>query len=300
MKDNQPSATAKLIARSMLLLSQNAGHAALIPPQSAEMSGWCLEACGENPARFCFLARQPWFRRLLYLVEQSTTPGLLLHYILRKRQIEEAVRESLAAGAQQVVILGAGFDSLAWLLHRQFPNAKFWELDHPATQKVKQAALAAHGVLGHNLHFAALNLVSEHLADALVSEPMYQAGVETVFVAEGLLMYLNPERVSGVFREAHKASAAGSRFAFTFLEPQSNGRVGFARSSHFVDWWLRQRGEPFRWGLGQMELAAFLDEHGWGLHQIIAPSALRRHYLTEEPPLPVVGDLIGLATWKPE
>lgn len=298
MRDDRPSATARLIARSLLLLSQDPARAALVPPRSAETSGWFLEACGENPARFRSLAGQSWFRRLLSWVEQSTTPGLLAHYALRKRRLEEATRGGLAAGARQVVVLGAGFDTLAWRLHRDFPDSAFWELDHPATQEAKRAALTAHDPPGDNLRFAAVNLASGRLVDAVFSSPTYQAGAATVFVAEGLLMYLDPERVSDVFRDAHVVSGPGSRFAFTFLEPQANGRAGFARRSRFVDWWLRRRGEPFRWGLGQTEAAAFLGARGWSLRETLAPPALRRRYFVEESPLSAVGDLVGMAEWK--
>ena len=296
MKDGQPSATARLIARSLLLLSQDPAFASLVPPRSEETGGWFLEACGENPARFRLLAGQPWFRRLLFRVERSTTPGLLVHYALRKRRMEEAVREGLAAGARQVVVLGAGFDTLAWRLHREFPTVSFWELDHPATQKAKRAALAAREPLG-DLHFATLNLASAGLSEALLSIPAYQVGAATVFAAEGLLMYLEPERVLGVFQDAHEASGPGSRFAFTFLEPQADGRTGFARSSLFVDWWLRRRGEPFRWGLSRGEMEAFLAGRGWRLQETILPSDLRLRYLAAQPPMPAVGDLVGLAGW---
>jgi O-methyltransferase involved in polyketide biosynthesis len=119
-------------------------------------------------------------------------------------------------------------------------------------------------------------------------------------IAEGLLMYLEPERAARVFQEAHKASGLGSRFVFTFLEPQTDGRVGFARPSRFVDGWLRRRAEPFRWGLSQENMASFLNRHGWRLLETLLPSALRRRYLAEELPLAIVGDVIGLADWKAE
>jgi O-methyltransferase involved in polyketide biosynthesis len=119
-------------------------------------------------------------------------------------------------------------------------------------------------------------------------------------IAEGLLMYLEPERAARVFQEAYKASGLGSRFVFTFLEPQTDGRVGFARPSRFVDGWLRRRAEPFRWGLSQENMASFLNRHGWRLLETLLPSALRRRYLAEELPLAIVGDVIGLADWKAE
>ena len=54
--------------------------------------------------------------------------------MLRKRLIEEVVRASLTEGVEQVVIIGAGFDTLALRLCAGFPRTNFIEIDHPATQ----------------------------------------------------------------------------------------------------------------------------------------------------------------------
>jgi O-methyltransferase involved in polyketide biosynthesis len=92
----------------------------------------------------------------------------------------------------------------------------------------------------------------------------------TFWIAEGLLMYLREEIVRSLMRTLHGLSSAGSAFAFTFMEKQSDGSIGFPRQSKLVDWWLRRRGEPFLWGAtqnGLTELARpwritrFFDHH---------------------------------------
>ena len=62
-------------------------------------------------------------------------PGILLHYALRKKCTRELVRLAFANGIAQVVILGAGFDPLSPELQGEFPTARFWEIDHPATPR---------------------------------------------------------------------------------------------------------------------------------------------------------------------
>ena len=49
---------------------------------------------------------------------------------------DDAVTAALDANVQQVVIVGAGYDSRAWRLAR--PGARFFEVDHPATQRDKR------------------------------------------------------------------------------------------------------------------------------------------------------------------
>jgi hypothetical protein len=52
---------------------------------------------------------------------------------LRTAAIDQSVREAIAGGATQLVILGAGYDGRAWRLP-ELAGVKVFEVDHPATQ----------------------------------------------------------------------------------------------------------------------------------------------------------------------
>jgi hypothetical protein len=53
-------------------------------------------------------------------------------------------------------------------------------------------------------------------------------------------------------------SAAGSQFAFTFMEQQPDGHIRFDSQTKLVDYWLHIRGEPFLWGSTRSELAEII------------------------------------------
>ena len=56
----------------------------------------------------------------------------------RTRYIDEMFKESLAAGATQVVILGAGLDSRAYRFAPMLRGARVFEVDFPPTQEYKK------------------------------------------------------------------------------------------------------------------------------------------------------------------
>lgn len=291
---SRPSETARLIARSLVLLARDPAFAGLVPPDAAEASGWFLEGNAATRARRSArreqgeaLAGRPWYRAFTRLAERRTLPGIVAHYALRKRFLEDAARRALTEdGFTQVVVLGAGFDTLALRLAPKFPRATFVEVDHPATQTAKQDALARHGTISPNLHFTPANLSRSRLASILTGCRTYRPDAATLFVAEGLLMYLDAAVVSALFRNA--ASGAGDepfprrRFAFTFLEPDASGAANFSPPSRFVDWWLKRRGEPFRWGVTRNGLSGWLTARGWTLwpEGLITSDALRERYLS--------------------
>src|SRR6476646_7930242 len=116
MREDRPSSTAALIAAATVFLARDARVSDLVPAGAAEWCARCLEALSR--LRAVQGLSHPALRWAARLSERATVPGLLLHFMLRKRWIEEAVRASLDEGYEQVVIIGAGFDTLALRLSR--------------------------------------------------------------------------------------------------------------------------------------------------------------------------------------
>ena len=256
MQNEKASRTALVIAASLVLLLRDPKHSGLVSKTSADLCAQMLETCSPQTRLFLKIVRQNWFRPVAKWIERMTVPGILLHYILRKKCIAGLVRSALIDGATQVVIIGAGFDPLSFELHQDFRAARFWEIDHPATQRHKLRAFPKIGV--ERLHFVALDLN----ATALDREALVKSGFDptqrTCWIAEGLLMYLPPDVVSLLMRTLKSLSAPGSHFAFTFMEKQRDGQIRFHSQSKLVDWWLRKRGEPFLWGTTRGELVDFV------------------------------------------
>lgn len=270
-----------------------------MPPGAAEASACFVAASSFRDRYLLRLLEIGWFRALILLRERFALPGISLHYVLRKRRLEEIARDSLEAGFAQIIVLGAGFDTLALRLHEAFPRASFIEIDHPATQQVKREVLRGRGPLRGNLHLLAADLARQEMKHTLAACPGYRPGTDTLFIAEGLLMYLNEEQVETLFRSLREQSTGRGRFAFTFLEPQTGGQPGFPHAGRYVDWWLRRRGEPFQWAVKRDDLAGFVSGQGFTLREMIAADTLRHRYLPDDDARRINGDLIGLAEIAP-
>ena len=246
MQKDQASRTALLIAASLVLLHRDLKYSGLISSTSADLCARVLETHSLQTRLFLKLIRQTWFRPIAKLIERITVPGILLHYALRKKCIAALARSALTNGATQVVVVGAGFDPLSLELLLDFPVAEFWEIDHPATQREKVRALPRIGT--ERLHFVAVDLSTNGLDTDGLIKSSFDPTQRTFWIAEGLLMYLPPEKVSSLMRTSSSLSTRGSQVAFTFMEKGSQGRIRFDSQSKLVDWWLHRRGESFVWG----------------------------------------------------
>ncbi len=256
MQHQQASRTALLIAASVVLLRHDAKYSRLVSKTSADLYARVLEKHSWQTQLFSKIVRQSWFRPIAKSIERITIPGILLHYVLRKKCISELVRSALTSGVAQVVILGAGFDPLSSELQGEFPTARFWEIDHPATQSHKVRACSEIGIEG--VHFVAVDLNAAGLDRETLIGSGFDPAKRTFWIAEGLLMYFPADVVSSLIRTLSSLSAPGSQFAFTFMEKYRDGDIRFDSQTKLVTWWLRTRGEPFLWGTTRSELAEFV------------------------------------------
>ncbi len=252
MQNDQASHTALLIAASLVLLHRDPKYSDLVSKTAADLCAQILDAHSAQTRLFLKIVRQDWFRPIAKLIERITIRGILLHYVLRKKCIAGLVRSAVINGATQVVIIGAGFDPLSFELHQEFPGVHFWEIDHPATQRYKVRTFSK--IDAERLHFVAMDLSTTAFDSEALIKNSFDSTERAVWIAEGLLMYLTLERVSSLMRTLKSLSAPGSRFVFTFMEKQSDGRIRFDSQSKLVDWWLCRRGEPFLWGTTRNEL----------------------------------------------
>jgi len=274
MREDRPSSTAALIAAATVFLARDPRLAALVPAGAAPRCARCLESV--SLLRAVQAVSHPALRWAARLAERATVPGLLLHFMLRKRWIEEAVRAALAEGWEQVVVIGAGFDTLAARLSIEFPRASFLEIDHPATQAGKRVAI---GSAPGNLHFIAADLSRTRLQDALSAEGAFRPDVRSVFIIEGLLMYLGDAEVGGVFATLREGLRAGVRVVFTVMEPARDGRSAFHNATPLVRWLLYRWSEPFKSALRRDEAGRFLEGFGFRLRDLADSETLRSRYL---------------------
>lgn len=276
-----PSATANVVAKNVLLVANTPGYSWLVPEDAARLSGWLVADFSARGGAFVRRSTRRWFQIVRRVYERLTIPGLALHQALRKQYIERAVRSALAEGFEQVVILGGGLDSLAVRLHAEFPAVSFIELDHPATQRVKLRTLVRRQLVRHNLKLLPVDFRNESLAEALHNCRDYSAEKRTVFISEGVLMYLSAREVDSVFDSVRQGAKTESRFIFTFMERDEKGRASFRSSTQLVRLWLSLKGEPFRWGLKREELESFLRARGFTLKDLATHATFREIYLRE-------------------
>jgi methyltransferase (TIGR00027 family) len=272
------SRTAEKVLLAALLEAHAPHLAALAPAGFVESTERLLLAAGRVGPRRLATLRRPGYRRFSLALERRLVPGQWLHLLLRKRFVEEEVEAAIAAGAEQLLVVGAGLDTLTLRLAPRHPRVRMVEIDHPATQAVRRKALATIGTPA-GLGLLAADLSRTTLAEVLAEDGGWRRDAPTFVVAEGLLMYLAEPDVGRFLDGLGSIAGPGSRLLFSYVGRRADGSFDFGRVTRVATVLHRLTGEPFLWGVREGELEPFLAAHGLDLEGPPDRYDLRRRYL---------------------
>ena len=261
MQKHNPSETALKVAHSLLTLSHVKGWGERLPPGIGLMTEDLMIAAKlrRYTPRVIHAARKPWMAHL-YRWNDLLLPGMFHAFGHRKNYINDTAVAAIGQGMTQVVILGAGFDTLAMRLAPEFEQVHFFEVDHPATAKAKHKAVRELGQ-PNNVHLLSVDLEKTKIPQALQQDEQWQPDAQTLFIAEGLLMYLSHADVENLFQQTAACSAAGSQIVFSHCLPAwaigNRGKVG--RSL------VRAIGEPIQSWVDSAQLPEYLEATPWSV-----------------------------------
>jgi methyltransferase (TIGR00027 family) len=199
--------------------------------------------------------------------------GLRSHVVLRSRFAEDALMDAVADGAEQYVLLGAGGDTFAY---RQPPWARrlaIVEVDHPASQAAKCAALAAAGIeVPPNVRFADVDFERETLAHGLA-----RCGVDTAkrtfFSWLGVTMYLTRDAIEATLRTV-LSFPKRSEIVFTFAQPNPDTTSAGAKLAESA----ASVGEPWISYFTPEEVEAMLRSLGFSDARFLSHEEAERRY----------------------
>lgn len=169
--------------------------------------------------------------------------GARLQVACRSRYTEEALARAAAAGVAQYVILGAGLDSFAYrggLAGR----VRVFEVDHPASQQLKRAALATAKIaVTDNVAFVPADLAADSLGGCL-ADAGFDASAPAVFGWLGVTMYLTGDAIAETM-SAIASLAPGSELIADYMLTEDARDEAGALYGKDVARASAERGEPW-------------------------------------------------------
>jgi methyltransferase (TIGR00027 family) len=256
MRDGQPSSTARGAAAYRAIHQRHEGAAIFRDPFAERI----LDA--ETRATLDEIAADPARR------------GMRLVIVSRSRFSEEALAASVARGAKQVVVLGAGLDTFS--LRNPFPDVRVFEVDFPATQAWKHERLREAGLaVPDTLTFAPVDFERESLADGL-ARVGFRNDQPAFFQWLGVTPYLTRDTISSTLD--YIVGVPASAAVFDYTEPLENYLPERRARLMAVAESAAARGEPWLSFFDPPELTKILRGKGFtDIEDVGFPELVKRY-----------------------
>lgn len=150
-----------------------------------------------------------------------------------------------------VIQLGAGFDTRFYRFKDLLPsNLKVLELDIATTQAAKRQILLNTQVEHSHVHFVAIDFSREDLEGALTNTGLWHKDMPTLFLWEGVSMYIPEEHVNKTL-EFVGSSKQGSEFYFDVLIDffSEKAVIPQTTASYLNQKLVENKGESFQFGI---------------------------------------------------
>jgi len=215
-------------------------------------------------------------------------PGLHEHLISRTRFIDEQVKNSVAAGAEQHVILGAGYDMRAYRLG--LPSSlKIFEVDQAEVQSRKRAKLPKKFPNSENVTYVSIDFNSQSLSKQLLAAGFDQ-NKSTVFTLEGVSQYITKDAVTATVKElAELTHNISSTLFISYVDelldkdPEhcfGNGYPKASKRAGIITGLAAKAGEPWISFYTAEEMAQLLSQHGFTVTENKSLQDLNSVYFT--------------------
>jgi methyltransferase (TIGR00027 family) len=247
-----------------------------------------------SPSILEWAANNPEEVRLMQERTDRLVPGLDNSIITRVRYFDDFIIKLANEGLEQLVILGAGYDSRPYRIDC-LKNIKIFEVDHPATQVRKiEKIKKIFGSLPGNVTYVAANLSTEDLGQRL-QEKGYARSLKTLFIMEGLLMYLSPESVDEILSFIKNNSGKGSTILFDYYPRSVVDGTSTQEAGRNIYNQLMQLGEPLRFGIHDGKVGEFLADRGFSQARNVTSQDYERIYLIGANKGRIVSSLLNFA-----
>jgi methyltransferase (TIGR00027 family) len=204
---------------------------------------------------------------------QAASANRMRDYLAaRTAFFDRTVTGAIGRGVRQVVVGAAGYDGRA--LRYAKPGVRWFEVDHPATQRDKLARLERLGIAAPHVRFVEADFTRDPVADRLRAAGL-RADARALFLLEGVAVYLEPAVLEAVLEQFRQVAKPGSRLAISMSLYWARDAAARARFQAAV----AALGEPVRSAFGPDEAEALLARTGWRITASREEAAAKRERL---------------------
>jgi methyltransferase (TIGR00027 family) len=192
----------------------------------------------------------------------AINPSIRKAIVLRARFMDDYAHTCLQDGFEQIVLLGAGYDS-RYLRMPQMHGARIFELDLGSTQSIKKTLTRR--LLGHlppNVTYVPIDFSQDSITAKLLGAG-FQRDMKTLFIWEGVTLFLNESIVAETLGRVAELGP-GNRVVFDFIPPELvDDETDYQGNRQLLDLCASIK-EPLTFGCEPARMKQILTRLGYG------------------------------------
>jgi methyltransferase (TIGR00027 family) len=224
-----------------------------------------------------FIHKNPYLVRTETEKYEMILPGMFNSIIARVRYFDDFVNRSIYEGFEQIVIMGAGYDTRAYRIEG-IKKLKVFEMDHSDTQSIKIERLKKiFDPLPEHVIFIPIDFETGILSQRLIDSG-FDKSKKTLFIMEGLVMYLTPESVDETLFFIANNSGKGSAIIFDYYPKSVVDITCKSKCEKNIRDFMARHGEPLKFGIEEGKVETFLSKRGFSQIHNVAPEDYKNMY----------------------
>jgi methyltransferase (TIGR00027 family) len=215
-----------------------------------------------------------------WVMKNKIAPGAYEFMIARTAFFDRIVEQALKENREQVVLLGAGYDSRPYRFGEFNQDTKIFELDaKPTQQRKKECLQQAQISISEQISFVPINFETDNLRDTLM-EAGFSREKKTLFIWEGVTYYLSTEVVDNMLAFVRSNSPSGSSISFDYasLSDEALNEDGAKELRKHMQ--SQHSNEPTKFGIRAGKIEAFLAERGFEVIEHLTAAEMNEKYLS--------------------
>jgi len=241
--------------------------------------------CFDMYAKYFLSTANKWIvrsRLMTYIalrIVERKGPGFPGGIAARTRYIDDLLHSRIEDGIEQLVILGAGYDTRPYRFDA-LKSIIVFEVDYPATQNYKISKIEKiFGFRPSHVVYVPVDF-NKNVLSSCLSEAGFDRTLKTFFIWEGVTFYLTPTAVDDTLSFVTGNSGPGSSICFDYmLQSVLDGRCDLEEAKQVHTGSFKGDGEEaYTFGIEDGTIEEFLSKRGFSQIVEMKSEQLKKKY----------------------
>ncbi|MBN1216983.1 MAG: SAM-dependent methyltransferase [Candidatus Lokiarchaeota archaeon] len=216
-----------------------------------------------------------------YIIKKLFPKGIYEYVIVRTKIIDNIFSNALLNKFDQILLFGSGFDSRGICLVDKDSSTIIFELDVNTTISDKLKQYKKRKIDPGNVKYITIDFNSEKIEDKLKNAG-FQYNKKTLYILEGITMYLNYSAVIQDFKFITESAGKGSEIVFDYIYQSVLEEKNLYYGEQEIYRRVKKDGEGWTFGLKKGDINTFLLEKDLALIKHMDSNELEKIYFQDE------------------